>query len=305
MPTFEPLPPVEEGYRARPISEIMANTQEEPVAESYTEPQVEVESTYEEPVVSTEPEPIVFDTTPEEESSQQVETTYESEQPVYEEMPSMEPTLSNNNVEPTVTVAKPKKKMETRTILLILLFVLLFAFIMFMPQIQDAINSIKKNTGMSEIERKAKEIEKKQNEENNTPSADDSKKEQYSKLTCTSTTTALEDYDRTVVETFEYNTKKEIMASSKKITYTFVAANASYENLKTQCNENSLKYVDKKGYEIACNYNETEVVMEDKFDLAVFSTIKDGTTIISANAKYKDKIDNIKTRLEALDYTCE
>ena len=308
MPTFEPIQPVDGGYKARPISEIMASTSEETVSEPvneevYAEPQVE-----DEPVVFEATEEVqepVMETPVVEEPAMgmSMEPTYEPEQPTYEEIPSMEPTLVNNP-EPVVVPTKTKKPKDVRTILLIALFVALFAFIMFMPQIQNAINSIKKNTGMSEIEKQAKDIEKKQNQEKE-ESTDTSSKEIYVKLVCTSTTTALEDYDRTVVETFEYNNKKEIMTSSKKVTYTFITANESYESLKTQCNENSLKYVDKKGYETACNYNDTEVVMEDRFNLATFSTIKDGTTIISANAKYKDKIDNVKTKLEALGYTCE
>ena len=95
------------------------------------------------------------------------------------------------------------------------------------------------------------------------------------------------------------------MESTKTTTYRFNEANENYENLKTQCNENSLKYVSKNGYEVACNYNDTEVVMEDKFDLAQFSTIKDGTTIIEANAKYKENVSSVKTRLESLGYVCE
>ena len=309
IPDYEPVTSQDNGYKARPISEIIAETQEEPKQEEQV-----VEQPTNEPVIENQPvyqEPVIVDnnfTNYEqnvnvEEPINTFNTEPVVEEPTYEEMPSMEPTLINNYEEKVE--AKPKKKKDIRMILLVLLFVFLFLFIMFMPQIQDAINSIKKETGLSEIEKQAKEIEKEQNKANGVVSQEEESKEQYLKLTCTSTTTALEDYDRTVVETFEYNSKKEVMASAKKVTYTFITANESYENLKTQCNENSLKYVSKKGYEIACSYNDTQVVIEDKFDLKNFSTIKDGTTIIAANAKYKDKIDTIKTKLEALDYTCE
>ena len=335
IPAFEP-DSATQGYKATPISEIMTPNEVVMEEEPMAEPQVEIQPTVEEPVIeftpaedtSNEPsvidEPIVDYQTEEQsempvieepaiEFTQAVESTPELntfEEPVMQpepsmnqETPSMEPALVNNQSS-TIPTA-PKKKKDIRIILLILLFVLLFAFVMFMPQIQDAIKGLKKDVGLSEIERQAKEIEKEQNKGNSTPSTEENKNEQYSKLTCTSTTTALESYDRIVVETFDYNTKKEVMKSSKKITYIFLTANDNYENLKTQCNENSLKYVDKKGYETACSYNDNEVVMEDKFNLSVFSTIKDGTTIIDANAKYKEKIDTVKARLESLDYTCE
>ena len=324
--SFESLPEVE-GYRARPITEIINQEPEEvPNFEPGIEPSIseqstnDEQSTMEEPVVI--PEPSIVDNSMEipepiiDESnvSQQEEQVYDN-QVVSEINYNFEPTDNEevqNTEEPmindseTVVSNEHKKKKDIRSILLVLLFVLLFGFIMFMPQIQDILNNIKKDMGLSKIEKEAKEIEKEQNKEKSsktTPAK--SSDEQYSTLTCTSTTVALESYDRIIVETFEYNTNKEVMKSEKKVTYKFAAVNDSYESLKTQCTENSLKYIDKKGYETACNYNDLEVVMEDKFNLKDFSTIKDGTNIISSNAKYKENIDTIKARLEASDYTCQ
>jgi len=236
-----------------------------------------------------------------EENNAVVENQFVELEPKQEETIIQEPIVSNQTVEPV----KQKSKKDVRTILLFLLFIFLFAFIMFMPQINDLLNNIKKDTGLSEIERKAKEIEQAQNGGSTTAEDGTTVKEKLSTLTCTSTTVALDDYDRTVVEIFEYNSNKEVVSSTKTITYTFTSANETYENLKTQCNENSLKYIDKSGYEVACSYNDVEVVMSDKFDLSTFSTITDGTTTIEANAKYKENISSVQTRLESLGYTCE
>lgn len=238
------------------------------------------------------------------------------EEPVTTDLNANQTTVTNENnskVEPVnkkEKVATPKKKKkDIRSILLIILFIFLFAFVMGMPYINEWVDSIKKDTGLSEIERKAKEIEREQEKQNNPKSkeTDDGKvvKDKLSTLTCTSTTTALENYDITVVEKFGYNSKGLVVESSKATTYRFNSQSDKYNELKNQCNENSLKYVEKKGYEIACSYNDTEVVMEDKFDLATFTTINDGMTKIEANAKYKDKIDTIKKKMASLNYVCE
>ena len=177
-----------------------------------------------------------------------------------------------------------------------------------MPYVNEWVDSIKKDTGLSEIERKAREIEKEQQKQN--PKAkvtDDGEvvKDKLTTLTCTSETSTFENYSITVVETFEYNSKGEVLESSKTTTYKFTTQTEKFNNLKTECNENALKYVEKKGYEVACSYNDTEVETKDKFDLSTFTTINDGMTTIEANAKYQEKIDNVKKRMASANYICE
>ena len=75
--------------------------------------------------------------------------------------------LSKESISSTVTETsnssnKPPKNNKVSTILLILLFIFLFAFIMGMPYIKEFIHEFKADTGLSEIEKKAKEEEEKQ-----------------------------------------------------------------------------------------------------------------------------------------------
>ena len=206
----------------------------------------------------------------------------------------------------TNSVKPNKKKTDIKSILLVILFLFLFAFVMGMPYINEWIDNIKKDTGLSEIERKAKEIEKEQQKQNSkTTEQEDAKKETLTTLTCTSSLVTYDNYSAVVVEKFIYDSKGLVVESSKATTYNFTALNDKYTELKNQCDQNSLKYVEKKGYEIACSYNDTQVIIEDKFDLATFTTINDGMTKIEANASYKDKIDTIKKKQETLGYTCE
>ena len=198
-----------------------------------------------------------------------------------------------------------KEKKDKKNIFLFLLFILLFAFIWCMPYINEYLDTLKKDAGLSPIEREARRIESLQNKENKPANNKTPEKEKLSKLTCTLLPTAKETYDVTTIEVFEYNSKKEVLNSSKKETYTFTTVDDTYTRLKTECNENSLKYLDRKGYEIACSYNDNEVVMENSFDLSTFETITTGTTVIEANAKYKENVDSLKTRLVSLGYTCE
>lgn len=222
-----------------------------------------------------------------------------------EEMKTEQEVKEEVNNKNTSTKSK-KKKTDVRSILLIILFLFLFAFVMGMPYINELVDSVKKDTGLSEIERKAKEIEKEQQKQNSkTNKKEEIDKETYTTLTCTSKTATYDNYSTVVVEKFTYNSKGLIVESSKATTYNFTTVSDKYTELKNQCDQNSLKYVEKKGYEIACSYNDNQVVMEDKFDLATFTTINDGMTKIEANASYKDKIDTIKKKMETLGYTCE
>lgn len=219
-------------------------------------------------------------------------------QPVkIEEPEEVKSALTPNNID--------DKNSKKKTILLVLLFIFLFAFIMFMPNINDMLDNLKKEAGMSRIEKQAKQIEDYQNQQEQAKTGTKNKtKEELETIICTKAAVALENYDQTVVETFKYNTKKEVKESSIKTTYTFNENNTIYENLKTECTEDSLKYVDKKGYETACSYSETEVVIENTFDLTTFETIKDNSKVIEANVKKGENIDSIKTRLTSLGYTC-
>ncbi len=322
--------PVNEGYRATRLDNVN-NYQENSVVNETSfqyeaptpvvEPVSIEENTYSE--VTPAIEPMVF-TEPNATIEQQVvepvntyeeptieENTYSEVTPAIDQMVFTEPNavIQEEKIEPQVEQKpKVKKKKDVKSILLVLLFIFLFAFIMGMPYINEFLDTLKKDAGLSEIEKRARAIEKEQQKQN--PKAkvtDDGEvvKDKLTTLTCTSATSALENYSITVVETFEYNSKGQVLESSKTTTYKFTTQTEKFNSLKTECNENALKYVEKKGYEVACSYNDTEVETKDKFDLSTFTTINDGMTTIEANAKYLEKIDNVKKRMTAANYTCE
>ena len=221
--------------------------------------------------------------------------TLKTETRVVEEKPVEDVKVENKPLEDG-----PKWK----RMLVLFFFAFVFAFVMGMPYINDALDKLKKDAGMSDIERRAKQIEdeeKKKEEEKNKPV----KEEELKTLTCTSQPVPTADYTRVTVETFDYNAQNQVINSSIKTTYTFVAVNDSYNTLKAQCDEKGLKFINKEGFESACSYSDTEVVIENKFELKTFTPIQDGATIINANAEYETKLDSVKNNLVAQGYTCE
>ena len=319
VPTFEPTTNFEENSSTVEINEpIIEDT---PVVEDvpvYEEPTIETEQTVAEPVVENVPiyeeQPQIEETT----NTEVVESQVEMQPVTYAEpiaeipnvsiedqtLPSMDSQIITDRKD--VKVRKKKAK-DVRTILLVILLLGLFGFVMFMPNIQDLINKFKKDVGLSEIEKQAKQIEERQNQDSTKKTQTEDGtivSEKLSKLTCTTNIMALDSYDKIVEEVFEYNSKNEVINSKYTTTYRFNTQNDKYESLKTECNENSLKYVDKAGYEVACSYNDTEVVISDVFELKTYKTIQEGSKIIEANARYKENINSIKTRLESIGYAC-
>ena len=221
--------------------------------------------------------------------------TLKTETRVVEEKPVENVVVENKSLEDG-----PKWK---RTLVL-LFFIFVFAFVMGMPYINDYLDSLKKEVGMSDIERRAKEIEdeqKKKEEENKTPVV----QEELKILTCKSQPQQTLEYKKEIEEVFNYNSKNQVIKSSIKTIYTFETANDSYNSLKTQCDEKGLKYIDKDGFESACSYSDTEVVIENTFDLELFKPIQDGANTIKANAEYQEKLDTVKNDLVAQGYICE
>lgn len=216
---------------------------------------------------------------------------------------------SNSSSQPSV---EPPKNNKISTILLILLFIFLFAFVMGMPYIKDFIHELKADTGLSEIEKKAKEEEKKQQQEEEskkpTPTPDDLKTTEF---ICTSPENTVS--NSTVVELhyFYYNSKKQVLSSKQVSKYHFVTvdalaeADSTYLALKQECDENSLKYLTHEGYTMACNYSDTDIEISHEFDLKTFTPIVDGTTNIQANATYQQNIDTVKQDFISRGYTCQ
>ena len=228
-------------------------------------------------------------------------------------------TTNNNNVEQSidpkpmeeVKIEGNKNDTETKDtgkgkrILVLIFFILVFAFVMGMPYINEYLDKFKKEVGLSDIEKQAKQIEKEQEAKKKSTNTKTTDNEKYTTLTCTSGSTSNDNYTKSITQTFEYDSNNQVISSGIKTIYTFTDNNESYNSLKNECDQNGLKYIEKDGFEYACSYSETEVVIENNFYLPSFKTIKDGSKIIAANAEYKAKISDIKTKLTKEGYSCK
>lgn len=201
---------------------------------------------------------------------------------------------------------EPPKSSNISTVLVILLFIFLFAFVMGMPYIREFMNNLKDDTGLSEIEQAAREEEEKQKQEEEskkpTPTPEDQKTKE---LVCTSQSSVVGNY--TVVETqkFYYNSKNKILSSKLISNYTFSVTDDTYNNLVQRCDEDSLKYLTHSGYTMACSYGDSKIEISHEFDLKTFKPIVDGTTNIQANANYQQDLSKLKADLANKGYTCE
>ncbi len=214
-------------------------------------------------------------------------------------------TINNGNgTEKQSSITPPPKNSKKSTILLILLFLFFFLFIMEMPNIQKFVSGLKANNGLSEIEKKAKEEEEKQKQEMEKNQPHLTIEEETKELVCTKEITE-DHYNVIKTETFSYTEKNLILTSSSNSKYTFTTPDETYQSLKKECDENSLKYVEHPGYTMNCSYSDVGVEIGHTFNLEFFTPIIDGTTNIQANATYQQDVDTVKTNLISQGYVCE
>jgi len=190
------------------------------------------------------------------------------------------------------------------TLIVFLLFGFFFIYIMGMPYIREFVQNMKADTGLSEIEKEAQEIQDKldkEKEENKKPQ----ETEKLSEITCTSTIAQNGGSNLVQTQKFTYNSKKEIISSENIYNYTFMIITDEYNRLKKECDDNSLKYVTHDGYSMACSYSDTNIEISHEFDLEIFKPIVDGSNKIEANAKYKQNINTVKNNLIREGYTCK
>ena len=198
-----------------------------------------------------------------------------------------------------------KKNSNKSMIIVFLLFGFFFAYIMCMPYIRSFIQEMKADTGLSEIEKEAQDIQDqldKEEQENKNPIGEE---EKLKEITCTSKVNDYSTYNMVQIQKFAYNSKNEIITSENTYKYTFSVIDDNYNLLKKECDENSLKYLTHEGYSMACSYNDTNIEINHEFDLEIFTPIVDGTTNIKANATYKNDINTLKSNLVNQGYTCE
>ena len=271
-----------------------------PEMQSNTQNNETVESVYEQPTIINEPMGTV-DTQP---------VTNPEDNNVVEPIPEVkveEETVEVSASKKTYEIPKAEKSPRLTTFLLVTFFILLFAYVMAMPYIDEWLVTMQRNKEEQRLQQqeqlRQQQLLQTENKNTSTNQQTPVVEENYSKLTCSKADT-ITDYTTLTEETFDYNKDNQVIKSTQKITYTFTVQNAVYTSLIQQCND-SLKYIGKDGYTMSCNNTDTQVVIGNEFDLETFKAITDGTTTISANATYKDSIDTVKTRLTAAGYTCK
>jgi len=209
----------------------------------------------------------------------------------------------DNSVSNQLSNDKTSKNSKFSTVMLILFFIVMFVYIMGMPYINEFINNLMKDDGLSQIELDAIEEEKRQEQENKKPVTPEvvEKKE----LICTLNNTLNPNYTLVEVQKLYYNNNKQILNSSYSYQYTFVSIDEDYNSLKTKCDEDSLKYVTHEGYTMSCSYDDVNIEISHEFDLETFEPIVDGENNIEANVSYKDNIETVKNTLVSQGYTCQ
>lgn len=231
-------------------------------------------------------------------------------------------TVVNQNVQPSTEVpvtpdfpngensgqtsGEPPKHSNVSTVLVILLFLFLFAFIMGMPYISEFMNNLKDDTGLSEIEKEAREEEERQQKEEEskkpTPTPEEDK---TTELVCTSASNTVGNYTLVETQKFYYNSKNKILSSKIISNYSFTVSDETYNILIQRCDEDSLKYLTHNGYTMACSYGDSNIEISHEFDLKTFKPIVEGTTNIQANATYQQDLSEIKANLISQGYTCQ
>lgn len=213
--------------------------------------------------------------------------------------------IKENNIQNNNTSSnKPSKSSKFSTFLLILLFVFLFSFVMGMPYIDEYIKKLQDDGELSEIEKEAIEEEKRQEAENNKPTPTP-EIEKAIEVICTLPANTIGNYNLVQIQKFTYNLKNQVISSKSISKYNFTVIDDTYNNLKKQCEEDSLKYLTHNGYTVACSSDQFNIEISHEFDLEVFTPIVDGTTNIQANATYKQDINVLKNSLISQGYTCQ
>ena len=200
--------------------------------------------------------------------------TIENSNGIQDKIPVEQSVIISQNKEEKAPTNKPPRKNNISTVLLIILFVFLFAFIMGMPYINNFIRELGSN-GLSEIEKEAKQEEERQKQEEEKkkqPPAEDTKPKE---LTCTSQESTTENFTLVQIQKFYYNSRNQITSSKNISRYRFTLEDNTYLALQQQCNENSLKYLNHEGYTIACSYGEGNIEISHEFDLKSFKPIED------------------------------
>ena len=207
-----------------------------------------------------------------------------------------------------------KENKKTRSkIPLIIFFIFLFAFVFFLPDINDYFKEQEGKKKIEEFDRKLKEEEEKQKKEEEEARKKQEQKEkeeqQYKTLTCISTPVA--DVNTTTVTTREFTYLGDKLKSVKISTNVqYLATDDIYTVKKTACENKTIAAASLTGYEFSCSIAELEIEESNNFDLKEFKTQKltnsDGTEeTIETEYQYDSSVKEIQSVLTAQGYACQ
>lgn len=208
-------------------------------------------------------------------------------------------------------VPKPKSNAP-----LIIFFVIVFAFILFLPTISDYINEQKEEQKIEEFEKKLQEEEKlkqeqedKEKQEQEEAKEEEKKEEeQYKKLTCTSVPADSLTQTTTTVQELTYSNDQLKIAKVTKTTL-YKTVDTTYQEEESRCINKPLQIAQVSGYEFSCSQTEMTIEETNIFDLKDFKsatiTYDNGKTeTIDTAYQYNQSVKEITDSLGLQGYTC-
>lgn len=220
---------------------------------------------------------------------------------------------ANKSAEYSPMEEKKENKKTRSKIPLIIFFILLFAFVFFLPNINDYFKEQEGKKKIDAFDRELREEEERQKKEEEEARKEQEKKEQeeqqYKTLTCVSA--PVTDVNTTTVTTREFTYSGDKLKNAKVSTNVqYLVVDDTYTAKKTACENKTIAAATLTGYEFSCSVAELEIEESNNFDLKEFKTQKltnsDGTEeTIETEYKYDGSVKEIQTALTAQGYTCQ
>lgn len=194
------------------------------------------------------------------------------------------------------------------TITLILIFVLLFGFLFFLPKISEEMNLKEARKKLEDFDKELKELEEKEKEEQ----AQKQEEEKEVLVSCVSPSTLNAEGTMSIETTITLTASKDKLKEYKEVekdTYTVVTPD--FDTNLGLCQEKLQLFMQNpiNGYEFSCEGGDNEIIKQNQFDLGEFKessyAYSNGTTeVISSKYKSGDSLKNIREDLEAENYVC-
>lgn len=219
--------------------------------------------------------------------------------------------VSDNSVSP---MEEQKKEPKSKSLIpLIIFFIFLFAFVFFLPDINDYFKEKEGKKKIEEFDRELREEEEKQRKEEEEAKKQEEQnqkeEETYKTLTCVSLPKTTLNTNVVTTQELTYGSGK--LKSVKIIKSTeYTTLDAAYETAKKECENKTILVASIEGYEFSCAVSELSMEESNLFELKDFKsqtlTKEDGTTEeISTTYVYDTPIERVQKDLEAEGYTCK